>query len=71
MSNNALWSGRFDAEPDAEVFAYGKSLPVDRRLIDDDIAGSIAWSEALARAMTSFRISSLTLMISMMAVRPA
>ena len=46
----ALWSGRFDREPDAEVFAYGRSLSVDRRLIEDDIEGSQAWAEALGRA---------------------
>jgi argininosuccinate lyase len=45
-----LWSGRFDAEPDPEVFGYGKSLPVDRRLVEDDLTGSIAWAAALARA---------------------
>jgi argininosuccinate lyase len=45
-----LWSGRFDAEPDAEVFGYGKSLPVDRRLVEDDLSGSLAWAAALARA---------------------
>ena len=45
-----LWSGRFTAEPDAEVFGYGKSLPVDRRLIEDDLTGSQAWAAALARA---------------------
>ncbi len=45
-----LWSGRFDAEPDKDVFEQGKSLSVDRRLIDDDIAGSEAWAEALGRA---------------------
>jgi argininosuccinate lyase len=45
-----LWSGRFAAEPDAEVFAYGRSLPVDRRMVDDDITGSVAWAEALGRA---------------------
>ncbi|HUR19234.1 MAG TPA: argininosuccinate lyase [Vicinamibacterales bacterium] len=48
MSN--LWSGRFDGAPNAEVFAFGKSLSVDKRLIDDDIAGSRAWAQALARA---------------------
>lgn len=47
---STLWSGRFTAEPDAEVFGYGKSLPVDCRLVDDDITGSVAWAEALARA---------------------
>ena len=44
------WSGRFDNAPNAEVFAFGKSLPVDKRLIDDDIAGSRAWAQALAKA---------------------
>ena len=47
---STLWSGRFAGEPDADVFNFGKSLPVDRRLIEDDITGSQAWAEALARA---------------------
>jgi len=45
-----LWSGRFSAEPDKEVFEYGKSLAVDKRLVDADITGSQAWAEALGRA---------------------
>ncbi|MGE5200307.1 MAG: argininosuccinate lyase, partial [Rhodospirillaceae bacterium] len=45
-----LWSGRFDEEPDASVFSYGVSLPFDRQLFEDDVTGSLAWSEALARA---------------------
>ncbi len=45
-----LWSGRFAAPPDADVFDFGRSLAVDRRLIEDDIAGSRAWAEALGRA---------------------
>lgn len=45
-----LWSGRFDSAPNAEVFDFGKSLPVDRRLIDDDITGSLAWAQALEKA---------------------
>lgn len=45
-----LWSGRFDAAPDPDVFGYGKSLPVDCRLIEDDITGSEAWADGLARA---------------------
>ena len=32
------------------MFEYGKSLCVDRRLVEDDITGSLAWAEALARA---------------------
>jgi argininosuccinate lyase len=45
-----LWSGRFDEEPDASVFSYGVSLSFDRQLFEDDVAGSLAWAEALARA---------------------
>jgi argininosuccinate lyase len=45
-----LWSGRFDSAPDTEVFDYGKSLSVDRRLVEDDITGSQAWAGALADA---------------------
>jgi argininosuccinate lyase len=45
-----LWSGRFDADPDAEVFAFGASFAFDRRLLDDDVTGSIAWAEALGAA---------------------
>ncbi len=47
---STLWSGRFSGEPDQEVFNYGKSLGVDRRLVEDDITGSVAWAEALGRA---------------------
>jgi argininosuccinate lyase len=47
---STLWSGRFSQEPDKEVFEYGKSLGVDRRLALDDITGSVAWAEALGRA---------------------
>jgi argininosuccinate lyase len=47
---STLYSGRFNVEPDAEVFGHGRSLPVDRRLVEDDITGSVAWAEGLARA---------------------
>jgi argininosuccinate lyase len=45
-----LWSGRFDEDPDASVFSYGVSLSFDRQLFEDDVTGSLAWAEALARA---------------------
>ena len=45
-----MWSGRFDGRPDPDVFEFGRSFSFDRRLVDDDITGSIAWSEALASA---------------------
>ena len=46
----ALWSGRFDTEPDAVVLAWGASFRFDRRLFEDDVTGSVAWAEALGRA---------------------
>jgi argininosuccinate lyase len=48
MSN--LWSGRFAGEPDKDVFAFGKSFPFDKRLVEDDITGSLAWAGAIAAA---------------------
>jgi argininosuccinate lyase len=47
---STLWSGRFAADPDQAVFEFGKSLPIDRRLVEDDLTGSGAWAEALGRA---------------------
>ena len=41
-------SGRFDAAPNADVFAWGASFGFDRRLFEDDVVGSLAWAEALA-----------------------
>ncbi len=45
-----LWSGRFDEAPDADLLAFGASFGFDRRLFEDDIAGSISWAGALGRA---------------------
>jgi argininosuccinate lyase len=45
-----LWSGRFDRAPDADLLAFGASWTFDRRLLEDDISGSIAWAAALAGA---------------------
>ncbi|MCC7126242.1 MAG: argininosuccinate lyase [Acidobacteria bacterium] len=45
-----LWSGRFDAAPDPAAFDFGISFAFDRRLFEDDVTGSLAWAEALARA---------------------
>jgi argininosuccinate lyase len=45
-----LWSGRFEAEPDSSVFEFGVSLSFDKRLVEEDITGSMAWADALARA---------------------
>ena len=45
-----LWSGRFASDPDAALFEFGASFKFDRRLFEDDVAGSLAWAEGLARA---------------------
>lgn len=45
-----MWSGRFEGGSDPDVFEFGRSFAFDRRLLDDDITGSIAWAEALGGA---------------------
>ncbi len=45
-----LWSGRFEGDPDATLFAFGASFPFDRRLFEDDVRGSMAWAGALRGA---------------------
>ncbi len=45
-----LWSGRFSGEPDPTAFAFGASFRFDRRLFEDDVAGSLAYVEGLMRA---------------------
>ncbi|MFM9958598.1 MAG: argininosuccinate lyase [Phycisphaerales bacterium] len=49
----ALWGGRFEdgsGGPDALFRAFNDSLPFDKRLLEDDIHGSIAWAAAICRA---------------------
>ena len=45
-----LWSGRFDTAPDPAAFDFGISFGFDRALFEDDIAGSLAWADALGAA---------------------
>src|SRR6478672_9114010 len=45
-----LWSGRFEGDPDAGLFAFGASFRFDRRLFEDDVRGSLAWAAGLQRA---------------------
>lgn len=45
-----MWSGRFEGGPDPDVFEFGKSFSFDRRLLEDDITGSLAWAGALEAA---------------------
>ncbi len=48
--NAGMWGGRFEGAAEALFRAINDSLPVDWRLVQQDIRGSIAWSRALARA---------------------
>lgn len=45
-----VWTGRTDGATDELFDAINDSLPVDVRLVNEDIASSIAWAHALARA---------------------
>ncbi len=45
-----LWSGRFNSEPDPAAFQFGSSFSFDKRLFEQDVAGSLAWVDALAGA---------------------
>jgi argininosuccinate lyase len=45
-----LWGGRFAAEPAPEMDSLNRSLPIDRRMWREDVAGSRAWASALAQA---------------------
>src|SRR5688572_12937897 len=45
-----LWSGRFSSDPDPTAFQFGSSFRFDRRLFEDDVAGSLAWVEGLTGA---------------------
>lgn len=47
-SNKALWGGRFEGHPTEFLQRYGASLPVDRRMWAEDIAGSKAHAHMLA-----------------------
>ena len=43
-----LWSGRFERPTDEAVEAYTSSIDIDRRMVREDIAGSIAHARMLA-----------------------
>ena len=45
-----LWGGRFTGETDPLMEKFNESLPMDRRMYAEDIAGSQAYARALAKA---------------------
>ncbi len=50
MPDHAMWGGRFDAPPDEFFRTFNDSLPTDKRLVNHDIWGSIAWADAIREA---------------------
>ena len=46
----SLWGGRFAGSLDAQFESFNRSLPFDRRLVQEDLAGSVAWALALGSA---------------------
>jgi argininosuccinate lyase len=46
----SLWGGRFSGKLDEGAFLLNTSLPFDKRLAMQDVKGSVAWAEALAKA---------------------
>jgi len=44
-----MWDGRFSKDTDALMEAFNNSLPIDKALIKEDIAGSVAWADALEK----------------------
>lgn len=46
----ALWGGRFSGKSDPLFRAFNDSLRFDRRLVRQDIRGSVAWARAIAAA---------------------
>ena len=45
-----LWGGRFSRPTDTLVRQFHDSLPFDVRMVNEDIAGSIAWAKGLVKA---------------------
>ncbi|MBN1131123.1 MAG: argininosuccinate lyase [Chitinispirillaceae bacterium] len=45
-----MWDGRFSRPSDRLMEAFNNSLPFDRELLEEDIAGSLAWARAIRKA---------------------
>src|SRR5690349_11824815 len=45
-----LWGGRFQGEADSVFADFNASFSFDKRLIEADVQGSLAYAEALAEA---------------------
>ncbi len=61
-SGDGMWGGRFEQGADPLFCAINDSLPIDWRLVQQDIRGSIVWAQALGQVgvLQSDEVSSLT-----------
>ena len=50
MTNQPLWHGRFANKTNSAAFALNASISFDIRMAEQDVRGSIAWSEAIYKA---------------------
>lgn len=48
-TKNKMWDGRFSKPTEKLMELFNNSLPVDKAFIEEDIAGSKAWSSALQK----------------------
>ena len=45
-----LWGGRFSTQLNDQAWDLNSSLPIDKRMAIQDVAGSLAWGNAIRRA---------------------
>jgi argininosuccinate lyase len=64
-----LWGGVFSEPSDADLRALNDSLPFDKRMYAQDIRGSIAWANALARAGVLTADEAATLIVGLEKVK--
>ncbi|MEO1584990.1 MAG: argininosuccinate lyase [Planctomycetota bacterium] len=68
-----MWGGRFTGDAEAVFRAMNDSLPIDWRLVQQDIRGSLAWAGALGKAdvLTGGDVSRLTAALRELAAEAA
>lgn len=50
MEGSKLWGGRFSGDSHSTLVELNHSLPIDKRLFEEDIQGSVAYAEAIKGA---------------------
>lgn len=60
-----LWGGRFKGKLDQAAWRLNASLPFDRRLVLQDVRGSIAWAGALMKADVLSKVEAATIMVGL------